>query len=91
MAIARQVVTSIQSDGTDMLGTKSVAVKIADESIVPQSHWNGGSNSHCRASSRSCPTLSSCTEIELWAVSDLMDCSFDYPVVNAPTHRAVTG
>ena len=34
MAISRQVITSILSDGTDMLGTKSLAVKIADESIV---------------------------------------------------------
>src|ERR1700678_3479975 len=34
MAIARQVITSILPDGTDMLGTKSLAVKIADESIV---------------------------------------------------------
>lgn len=34
MAIARQVITSILPDGTDMLGTKHIAVKIADESIV---------------------------------------------------------
>ena len=30
MAITRQVITSLQRDGTDMLGTKSLAVKIAD-------------------------------------------------------------
>src|SRR6201997_4189870 len=34
MAITRQVITSLQRDGTDMLGTKGLAVKIADESIV---------------------------------------------------------
>src|ERR1700749_4828106 len=34
MAIARQVITSLMSDGTDMLGTSVLAVKIADESIV---------------------------------------------------------
>ncbi len=27
MAITRQVITSLQRDGTDMLGTKSLAVK----------------------------------------------------------------
>ncbi|WP_297492406.1 SPFH domain-containing protein [Acidocella sp.] len=34
MAITRQVITSLQRDGTDMLGTKQLAVKIVDESIV---------------------------------------------------------
>src|ERR1700678_4042530 len=34
MAIARQVITSLLHDGTDMLGTKVLAVKIIDESIV---------------------------------------------------------
>jgi hypothetical protein len=34
MAITRQVITSLMSDGTDMLGTTVLAVKIADESIV---------------------------------------------------------
>src|ERR1700742_3742961 len=34
MAILRQVITSLLSDGTDMLGTKVLAVKIVDESIV---------------------------------------------------------
>ena len=34
MAITRQVITSLLRDGTDMLGTKNVAVKIVDESIV---------------------------------------------------------
>ena len=30
MAVTRQVITSLQRDGTDMLGTKSLAVKIVD-------------------------------------------------------------
>src|SRR6202012_632332 len=34
MALTRQVITSLLRDGTDMLGTKTLAVKIADESIV---------------------------------------------------------
>src|ERR1700742_64911 len=34
MAITRQVITSLMSDGTDMLGTTVLAVKIVDESIV---------------------------------------------------------
>jgi membrane protease subunit (stomatin/prohibitin family) len=34
MAITRQVITSLLRDGTDMLGTKQLAVKIVDESIV---------------------------------------------------------
>ena len=34
MAVTRQVITSLLRDGTDMLGTKTLAVKIADESIV---------------------------------------------------------
>src|ERR1700744_5413498 len=34
MAITRQVITSLQRDGTDALGTRQVAIKIADESIV---------------------------------------------------------
>ena len=34
MAITRQVITSLQRDGTDALGTRTVAMKIVDESIV---------------------------------------------------------
>jgi membrane protease subunit (stomatin/prohibitin family) len=34
MAITRQVITSLQRDGTDALGTRTLAIKIADESIV---------------------------------------------------------
>ena len=34
MAITRQVITSLQRDGTDALGTRTLAIKIVDESIV---------------------------------------------------------
>jgi membrane protease subunit (stomatin/prohibitin family) len=34
MALTRQVITSLQRDGTDALGTRTVAMKLADESIV---------------------------------------------------------
>lgn len=34
MAITRQVITSLQRDGTDALGTRTLALKLADESIV---------------------------------------------------------
>src|SRR6202000_996169 len=47
MAIARQVITSILPDGSDMLGTKSLAVKIADESIVSGSLLTVESNEFC--------------------------------------------
>ena len=43
MAITRQVITSLSRDGTDMLGTKSIAVKIVDESIVSGSRLNRSS------------------------------------------------
>jgi membrane protease subunit (stomatin/prohibitin family) len=52
MAIARQVITSLQRDGTDMLGTKSLAVKIADESIVSGSLLTVESNHFCVLKSR---------------------------------------
>src|SRR6202046_1225011 len=52
MAIARQVITSILPDGTDMLGTKSLAVKIADESIVSGSLLTVESNHFCVLKSR---------------------------------------
>src|ERR1700684_939132 len=52
MAIARQVITSIQHDGTDMLGTKSLAVKIVDESIVSGSLLTVESNHFCILKSR---------------------------------------
>jgi membrane protease subunit (stomatin/prohibitin family) len=52
MAVARQVITSLQRDGTDMLGTKSLAVKIADESIVSGSLLTVESNHFCVLKSR---------------------------------------
>jgi len=52
MAIARQVITSLQHDGTDMLGTKALAVKIVDESIVSGSLLTVESNHFCVLKSR---------------------------------------
>jgi membrane protease subunit (stomatin/prohibitin family) len=52
MAITRQVITSLQRDGTDMLGTKCLAVKIVDESIVSGSLLTVESNHFCVLKSR---------------------------------------
>src|ERR1700761_352177 len=52
MAITRQVITSLQRDGTDMLGTKNVAIKIIDESIVSGSLLTVESNHFCVLKSR---------------------------------------
>ena len=52
MAITRQVITSLVRDGTDMLGTKNVAVKIVDESIVSGSLLTVESNHFCVLKSR---------------------------------------
>ena len=52
MAIARQVITSLLHDGSDMLGTKSIAVKIADENIVSGSLLTVESNHFCVLKSR---------------------------------------
>ena len=52
MAITRQVVTSLQRDGTDMLGTRTLAVKIADDSIVSGSLLTVESNHFCVLKSR---------------------------------------
>src|SRR5271156_6168078 len=52
MAIARQVITSLLRDGTDALGTKSVAIKIIDESIVSGSLLTVESNHFCILKSR---------------------------------------
>lgn len=52
MALTRQVITSLQRDGTDMLGTKSLAIKIADESIVSGSLLTVESNHFCVLKSR---------------------------------------
>jgi membrane protease subunit (stomatin/prohibitin family) len=52
MAITRQVITSLQRDGTDALGTRTVALKIADESIVSGSLLTVESNHFCILKSR---------------------------------------
>jgi membrane protease subunit (stomatin/prohibitin family) len=52
MAITRQVITSLQRDGTDILGTKTLAVKIIDESIVSGSLLTVESNHFCVLKSR---------------------------------------
>ncbi|MEW6633997.1 MAG: SPFH domain-containing protein [Pseudomonadota bacterium] len=52
MAITRQVITSLQRDGTDALGTRTVAMKIVDESIVSGSLLTVESNHFCILKSR---------------------------------------
>jgi membrane protease subunit (stomatin/prohibitin family) len=52
MALARQVITSLNRDGTDALGTKSLAIKIIDESIVSGSLLTVESNHFCVLKSR---------------------------------------
>ena len=52
MALTRQVITSLQRDGSDMLGTKSLAIKIADENIVSGSLLTVESNHFCVLKSR---------------------------------------
>lgn len=52
MAITRQVITSILNDGSDMLGTRVLAAKIADESIVSGSLLTVESNHFCVLKSR---------------------------------------
>lgn len=52
MAIARQVITSLGRDGYDLLGRKTVAVKIVDESIVSGSLLTVESNHFCILKSR---------------------------------------
>jgi membrane protease subunit (stomatin/prohibitin family) len=52
MAITRQVITSLERDGTDMLGTKNVAIKLVDESIVSGSLLTVESNHFCVLKSR---------------------------------------
>jgi membrane protease subunit (stomatin/prohibitin family) len=52
MALARQVITSLHRDGSDMLGTRTLAVKIADESIVSGSLLTVESNHFCVLKSR---------------------------------------
>ena len=52
MALTRQVITALQRDGSDMLGTKRLAIKIADESIVSGSLLTVESNHFCVLKSR---------------------------------------
>jgi membrane protease subunit (stomatin/prohibitin family) len=52
MALVRQVITSLARDGTDLLGTRSLAVKIVDESIVSGSLLTVESNHFCVLKSR---------------------------------------
>ena len=52
MAITRQVITSLGRDGYDLLGRKTVAVKIVDESIVSGSLLTVESNHFCILKSR---------------------------------------
>jgi membrane protease subunit (stomatin/prohibitin family) len=52
MAITRQVITALNRDGTDMLGTRNVAIKIVDESIVSGSLLTVESNHFCILKSR---------------------------------------
>jgi len=47
MAITRQVITSLKRDGTDILDTSTLAVKIVDESIVSGSLLTVESNHFC--------------------------------------------
>ena len=52
MAIVPQVITSLSRDGSNLLGTKRLAVKIADESIVSGSLLTVESNEFCVLKSR---------------------------------------
>jgi membrane protease subunit (stomatin/prohibitin family) len=52
VALARQVITSLSGDGSDILGTKALAVKIVDESIVSGSLLTVESNHFCVLKSR---------------------------------------
>lgn len=52
MAITRQVITPLNRDGTDLLGSRYLAAKIADESIVSGSLLTVESNHFCVLKSR---------------------------------------
>jgi len=52
LAITRQIITSLGRDGYDLLGRKTVAVKIVDESIVSGSLLTVESNHFCILKSR---------------------------------------
>ena len=52
MALTRQVITALTPNGVDMLGTKNIAIKIVDESIVSGSLLTVESNHFCVLKSR---------------------------------------
>ena len=52
MALTRQVITSLNRDGSNLLGTMRLAVKIADESIVSGSLLTVETNEFCVLKSR---------------------------------------
>jgi len=52
MAITRQIITSLNRDGSNLLGTSRVAVRIADESIVSGSLLTVETNEFCILKSR---------------------------------------
>jgi membrane protease subunit (stomatin/prohibitin family) len=52
MAITRQVITALNRDGTDILGMRNLALKMADESIVSGSLLTVESNQFCIVKSR---------------------------------------
>ena len=52
MAITRQVITSLHRDGSNLLGTKRLAFRIADESIVSGSLLTVETNEFCVLKSR---------------------------------------
>src|SRR5579871_6699736 len=52
MAITRQVITSLNRDGSNLLGMKRLAVKIADENIISGSLLTVESNHFCVLKSR---------------------------------------
>ena len=52
MAITRQVITSLNRDGSNLLGTRRLAFRIADESIVSGSLLTVESNEFCILKSR---------------------------------------
>src|ERR1700756_584783 len=52
MALNRKIISTLRNDGSDILGTKCLAVKIADESIVSGSLLTVESNHFCVLKSR---------------------------------------
>ena len=52
MAVTRQVITALRRDGSDMLGTNNVAVKVGDENIVSGSLLTVESTQFCVLKSR---------------------------------------